>query len=73
MSSPKNPVIFYGGIVVAVIALALSVYYILPGYSHVLVTHDPTARHVTHAVGFAAIAIVAIIAALVTRPKSSAK
>jgi len=73
MSSPKNPAIFYGAIVVAVIALALSIYYMIPGYSHILVTHDSTAMHLTHAIGFAAITVVCIIAALVNRPKPASK
>ncbi|MBV9689037.1 MAG: hypothetical protein JO202_04930 [Ktedonobacteraceae bacterium] len=69
MVRSNNPTLFFGAIGVAVIAVALSVYYIIPGYSHILVTHDPMAGHPTHALGFAAIAVVCIIAALVNRPK----
>jgi hypothetical protein len=69
MVRSNNPVLFFGAIGVAVIAIALSVYYIMPGYNHILVTHDPMAGHPTHALGFAAIAVVCIIAALVNRPK----
>ena len=70
MNKPKNPALFFGAIIVAIIALALSIYYIVPGPYHLLTTHDYTSSHPTHAVLFFAIAIVCVIAALVTRPKS---
>lgn len=69
MGTPKNPALFFGGIGVAIIAIALSVYYIIPGYSHILVTHDPTSAHLSHAVLFAAIALISILAAAVSRPR----
>lgn len=69
MGTPKNPALFFGGIGVAIIAIALSVYYIIPGYSHILVTHDPTSTHLSHAVLFAAIALISILAAAVSRPR----
>ncbi len=69
--SLKNPAIFYGAIVVGIIALVLSIYYFIPGVHHVLVSGDPNAVHLKHAVGLLAIAIVCGIGALVTRPKPS--
>ncbi|MBV9227729.1 MAG: hypothetical protein JOZ18_00345 [Chloroflexi bacterium] len=69
----KNPALFYGAIVVAILSIALSVYYIMPGYPHILVTHDPTLGHPTHAFAFGGLAVICIIAALVTRPKSSTR
>lgn len=69
MVRSKNLTLFFSAIGVAIIAIALSVYYITPGHDHLLVTHDPLAMHPTHALGFAAIAVVCIIAALINRPK----
>jgi uncharacterized membrane protein len=65
----KNPVLFYGAIVVAVLALALSIYYLVPGIYHPLTTTPPLASHPTHAVAFFALAVIGVIAALVSRPK----
>ncbi|HEU5227013.1 MAG TPA: hypothetical protein VFU49_04305 [Ktedonobacteraceae bacterium] len=68
----KNPVVFYGAIVVAILSLALAVYYVIPGYSHILVSGNPTAMHLKHVLLFAGIAVLGVIAALVTRPKAKA-
>ncbi len=73
MGNTKNPTVFYGAIIVAILAILGAIYYALPGYSHILVTHDPLARHVTHTIAFAALAIICIVAALVTRPKPAVK
>ncbi len=62
--------LFYGAIVVAVVALALAVYYLIPGIYHPLTTTPPLASHPTHAVAFFILAAIAVVAALVTRPKS---
>ena len=70
MATPKNPALFFGGIGVAIIAIALSVYYIIPGYSHILVTHDATLSHPTHAILFGAVALISILAAVINRPRS---
>ena len=67
----KNPVLFYGAILVAVVALALAVYYIIPGIYHPLTTTPPLASHPTHAVAFFILAVICVVAALVTRPKSA--
>ncbi len=71
----KNPAVFFGAIVVAVIALILAIYYAVPGVNHVLVTDPATATQfqLKHVVLFAAIFIVCIIAALVTRPKANVR
>ena len=69
----KNPVLFYGSILVAVVALALAVYYIIPGIYHPLTTTPPMASHPTHAVAFFLLAIIGVVAALVNRPKSTSR
>ena len=68
----KNPALFYGAIVVAVISLALGVYYAIPGVYHVLTSgsHPAMDPQPTHVVLFVVDAIVCVIAALVTRPRS---
>lgn len=73
MGTPKNPALFFGGIVIAVIALVMSVYYMIPGPYHLLTTHDYTSSHPTHALAFGAIAIVCILAAVINRPRSAAR
>ncbi|HLG64231.1 MAG TPA: hypothetical protein VKY19_19960 [Ktedonosporobacter sp.] len=67
----KNPAVFYGAIIVAVIALALAIYYVIPGINHVLVSGNPTAMHLKHVALFGVIAVLGVIAALVTRPKAA--
>ncbi len=68
----KNPALFYGAIVVAVIALALGIYYAIPGVYHVLTSgsHPAMDPQPSHVVLFIGIAVVCIVAALVTRPRS---
>lgn len=68
----KYPAIFYGAIIVAVIAIAACIYYILPGYYHILATHDFTSPQYKHAILFGAIFVVCVIGALVTRPRPDA-
>ena len=71
----KNPVLFFGAIVVAVISLALGIYYAIPGVYHVFTSGshavmDPQPGHILLFMG---ITIVCVIAALVTRPRSKAQ
>ncbi len=70
----KNPALFYGAIVVAVISLALGIYYAIPGVYHVLTSgsHPAMDPQPSHVVLFIGIAVVCIVAALVTRPRSRA-
>ncbi len=70
----NNPTLFFGAILVAILALIIAVYYAIPGVYHVLVsgnTHPPMDAQPGHVLLFAVITVLAIIAALVTRPKSS--
>ena len=69
----NKPVLFYSAIVVMVVALALAVYYIIPGIYHPLTTTPPLASHPTHAIAFFFLAVISVVAALVTRPKSARK
>ena len=69
----KNPLLFYGAIVISIIALALSVFYFIPGPYHPLTfSSTPTSRHTTHAIAFFILFLLLVVVALVNRPKSSA-
>lgn len=65
----NRKLLFIGGIIVAIVALLCSIYYIIPGYDHILVTHDSTASHPTHFVAFLGLTIVGALVALVSRPR----
>jgi len=68
----KNPLLFFGAIIVAIIALALSVFYFIPGPYHPLTfSGTPTDRHITHAVVFFILFLLLVVVALVNRPKTS--
>jgi hypothetical protein len=64
----KNPAIFYGGIVLAIVGIALGIYFLIPGVNHVIA--DST-MHIKHAILFFGLAVIGIIGALVARPKAA--
>ena len=72
-SELKNPGLFYGAIAVAIVALLLTIYYVIPGIPHMLVSVNPMATHFKHVALFAALTVLGVIGALVTRPKAVAK
>lgn len=65
--------IFAGAIVTAIICIAFAVFYAIPGINHPLVSENATAAHWKHVALFAALTVLCIIGALVTRPKPSAQ
>ena len=65
----RSSSLFYAAIAVAVIAALIAVYYAIPLDTHILAASP--GPHYKHAGAFAALAVIAIIAALVTRPKST--
>lgn len=67
----NNSTIFFGAIVVAIICIALAVFYAIPGINHPLTSAPATASHWKHVILFAALAVFCVIGALVTRPKVS--
>ena len=71
MTNSNRRTLFFAAIAVAVLAVLVCIYYVIPGFSHVLVSGDPKAVHLKHVLAFAALAVVAIIGALVTRPKAA--
>ena len=48
-------------IVLAVIFLALMVFYLVPGVSHPLVSDDPLGTHVKHAILFGGLAVLSLV------------
>jgi uncharacterized membrane protein YjjB (DUF3815 family) len=67
VKSSSNPALFIGAIVVAILAVILGIYYLIPGIPHLLTT---SSTHIKHAVLFFAIAVICVIGALVTRPRT---
>ncbi|MBA2678091.1 MAG: hypothetical protein H0U76_06820 [Ktedonobacteraceae bacterium] len=67
----NNTTIFYGAIAVAIIAIAIAVYYAVPGINHILVSDNPTGFHLKHMVAFIILAVIGILAALVNRPHAA--
>ena len=63
--------LFYGAIVAAVVALAVAIYYLIPGIYHPLTSTPPLASHPTHAVAFFLLAVICILVALVSRRRSA--
>jgi hypothetical protein len=66
----KNPAIFYGGIVLAIVGIALGIFFLIPGINHVIA--DST-MHIKHAILFFGLAVIGIIGALVARPKAAVR
>ncbi len=66
----KNPALFFGAILVAIIGVALGVFFLIPGVPHVIADSN---MHIKHAILFFCLAVVGIIAALVTRPKAEVR
>ena len=65
----KTPAIFFLGILVAIIGVALGVFFLIPNVPHIIAD---SAQHIKHAIAFFALAVVGILIALVNRPKASA-
>jgi hypothetical protein len=56
-------------ILVAVVALAMGIWYLIPGVYHPLVTSgDANAQHIKHAIAFFAVAVLAAIGSRFVRP-----
>jgi hypothetical protein len=62
--------LFYGGIVLAIVFLAIAVYYVIPGIYHPFTLSPPLEWHPTHAVAFLALSAVCVILALVNRRRA---
>ena len=69
--APKNPLLFFGGIVLAIICIALTIYYVLPAHYMHLFASNPYGTNVKHAVAFAVIAVICLLVAAINRPRPS--
>jgi len=63
----RNPALFFGAILVAIIGVALGVFFLIPGVNHIITT---SGMHIKHAILFFGLAIIGILTALVTRPRA---
>lgn len=72
MNSSKTT-LFYGAIVVAIVSIAIAIYYAVPGIYHILVSDNPMGFHLKHMIAFIVLAVIGILGALVNRPRAVAK
>jgi hypothetical protein len=66
----KNSALFYGAIAIALIAIAIDVYYVIPGITHILATNPDHGPYPKHLIVASAVAVVSVIAAFVIRIRS---
>ena len=64
----KNPALFFGGIVVAILGIALGIFFLVPGIPHIIADSN---SHLKHAVACFGLAVLGIIVTLVSRPKAA--
>lgn len=64
----KNPALFFGGIILTILGIALGIFFLVPGINHVIADSSP---HTKHAIACFAIAALGILVALVNRPKTA--
>jgi hypothetical protein len=63
----KNPAVFYGGIALAIVGIALGIFFLIPGINHIIAD---SSMHIKHAILFFGLAIIGILGMLVARPKA---
>lgn len=61
----KNPTLFFGGIVLVIIGIALGVFFLIPGVPHIIADSN---QHLKHVIAFFCLAVLGVLAALVNRP-----
>lgn len=69
MNTQNRKPLFLGSILVAILAIVIAIYYLIPGFTHIFASG--TSIHIKHAIGFFALACVAIGIASVNRPKKA--
>jgi uncharacterized membrane protein HdeD (DUF308 family) len=72
----RSPIVFYIALAIAVIGLAVGVYYLIPGLSHVLIFSfnkgtSKTDIRPLHAVAGFVVLVVGLVLAFFTRPKKA--
>jgi hypothetical protein len=64
----NNPALFFGGIIVAILGIALGIFFLVPGINHIIAD---TQSHSKHAIACFALAALAIVVTLINRPKAA--
>lgn len=64
----KNPALFFGGIILTLLGIALGIFFLIPNVPHVIANNDP---HTKHAIACFVLAVLGILVALVNRPKAA--
>jgi len=64
----KNPALFFGGIVLTLLGIALGIFFLVPNINHIIASSAP---HSKHAIACFALAVLGILVALVNRPKAA--
>ena len=59
----RSRMVYTIGVALAVVFVAIAIYYIIPGFYHVLTFSDPKRSHVTHFILFIALAVFSLIGA----------
>lgn len=64
----KNPALFFGGIILAILGILLGIFFLIPGVNHIIADSH---MHIKHAAAFFVLAVLGIIVALASRPKAA--
>lgn len=64
----KNPALFFGGIVLTILGIALGIFFLVPNINHIIAS---TAPHAKHAIACFVLAALGILVTLVNRPKTA--
>ncbi len=64
----KNPGLFFGGIAVLVVGIALGIFFLIPGVPHII---TDSASHTKHAIACFVLGILGLVVALVNRPNTA--
>jgi uncharacterized membrane protein HdeD (DUF308 family) len=67
--SMKNPTLFFGGVLLVIIGIALGIFFLIPGINHIITDSQ---AHSKHAIACFALAILGLLVALVNRPTKAA-
>jgi len=62
----KNPALFFGGIALVIIGIALGVFFLIRGIPHIIAD---SGQHIKHAIAFFCLAVLGLLSALVNRPR----
>lgn len=66
----KNSTLFFGGILIAIIGIALGVFFLIPGVPHIIAD---SGQHIKHAIAFFGLAVIGILAAVMSRPRAAVR